>query len=187
MDPFVFDYFILPVLIFLARILDVPLDTIRVIMISKGYRKLAPYIGFVQVLIWIITITRIMENLDNWVTYVAYAAGFGAGTYIGMVVEEKMAMGNELIRIITRHDASELTQALRDNGFTVTYTTGMGRDGEVGILFLVIKRKALNSAISLVKKHNPNAFYTIEDMRYVKENEFPVAARRKFWRKTRNR
>ncbi|MFC2089549.1 DUF2179 domain-containing protein [Bacteroidota bacterium] len=187
MDPVYFDYIILPLLIFFARLLDVPLDTIRVIMISKGYRKLAPYIGFFQVLIWIITITRIMENLDNWLTYVAYAAGFGMGTYIGMWLEERIAIGKELLRIITRQPADDLIKVLREQGYMVTVVNGQGREGEVGILFLVLKRKVINDAIALIKQFNPQAFYTVEDMRYVRDPEVITAGRKKNWRRIKSR
>jgi uncharacterized protein YebE (UPF0316 family) len=187
MDPFIFNFIILPVLIFLARIIDVSLDTIRVIMVSKGYRKFAPYIGFFQVLIWIITITRIMENLDNWLTYVAYAAGFGMGTYVGMVLEEKIALGYELVRVITRAGAEELVSVLRSNGQSVTFVNGKGKDGEVGILFLVVKRKVLAETINLVKQYNPNAFYTVEDMRFVRDPEYLPAPKRKTWFRGKSR
>ena len=187
MDSVYFDYIILPVLIFLARIIDVSLDTIRVIMVSKGYRRFAPYIGFFQVLIWIITITRIMENLDNWLTYVAYAAGFGTGTYVGMVIEEKIAMGYELIRVITRADAEELVGVLREKGHAVTVVSGTGRDGEVGILFLILKRKVIKDVIGLVKLYNPNAFYTIEDMRFVRDPEYLPPPKRKMWSRVKSR
>ncbi len=187
MDPIYFDYIILPFLIFIARIFDVSLDTIRVIMISKGYRKFAPYVGFFQVLIWIITITRIMENLDNWYTYVAYAAGFGTGTYVGMWIEERIAMGNELLRVITRQPADDLIKALRENGFIVTVVDGKGREGEVGILFLALKRKVMNDAIAIIKKYNPKAFYTVEDMRYVHAPEILSSNSKKNWRKIKSR
>lgn len=187
MDTFWFDYIILPVLIFIARIFDVSLDTIRVIMVSKGLRKLAPYIGFFQILIWIITITRIMENLDNWTTYVAYAAGFATGNYVGMWIEEQIAIGHELLRVITRQNADELVNELRNSGYAVTVTSGYGKEGEVGILFLVVKRKILNEVISLVKKYNPKAFYTVEDMRFVRDPEVITPARKKKWRKIKSK
>ena len=182
MNPVYFDFIILPLLIFTARIFDVSLDTIRVIMVSKGYRKLAPYIGFFQVLIWIITITRIMENLDNWITYVAYAAGFGMGTYVGMRLEERIAIGTELLRVITRQPADKLISVLREQGYVVTVVSGTGRDGEVGILFLVVKRKLVKDAIALVKKYNPQAFYTVEDMRFVRDPQVIIPDRKRTWR-----
>lgn len=187
MDPIYFDYIILPLLIFTARIFDVSLDTIRVIMISKGYRKYAPFVGFFQVLIWIITITRIMENLDNWITYVAYAAGFGMGTFVGMWIEGRIAMGTELLRVITRQPADDLIQALRNQGFIVTSVNGQGREGEVGILFLALKRKLLNDAIAIVKEYNPHAFYTVEDMRYVRDPEMLTPGSQKNWRKIKSK
>ncbi len=172
MDTIYFDYLILPLLIFLARIFDVSLDTIRVIMVSRGYRKYAPFIGFFQILIWIITITRIMENLDNWLTYVAYAAGFGMGTYIGMRIEEKIALGYELLRIITRSEVHELVDVLRKKGYGVTNVAGKGKDGEVGIVLLILKRKLMPEVIALVKQYNPKAYYTIEDIRFVADPPF---------------
>ena len=187
MDTVYFDYIILPVLIFLARIVDVSLDTIRVLMISKGYRKLAPPIGFFQVLIWIITITRIMANLDNWLTYIAYSAGFGMGTYVGMWIEEKIALGYELLRIITRAGANELIDVLRQSGYMVTTVTGEGKDGEVGILFLILNRKVIKEVVELVKQYNPHAFYTIEDMRFVRDPEYIGRTRRTTWKKSRLR
>ncbi len=181
MDSIYFDYLILPLLIFMARICDVSLDTIRVIMVSRGYRKYAPLIGFFQVLIWIITITRIMENLDNWLTYVAYAAGFAMGTYVGMRIEEKIAMGYELLRIITRSEVDELVNFLRQNGYSVTSVAGEGRDGAVGIVFLILKRRVTRDVIALVKQYNPKAYYTIEDMRFVADPSALPPTKNNLW------
>jgi uncharacterized protein YebE (UPF0316 family) len=172
MDTLWFDYILLPVLILLARIVDVSLDTIRVIMVTKGYKKFAPLIGFFQVLIWIFAITRIMANLDNWTTYIGYASGFALGTYAGMRIEEKLALGYELVRVVTRTDASQLIETLRDHGYPVTSVAGWGKDGEVGILFIILKRKAIREVVDLIKQFNPKAFYTIEDMRFVSSGGF---------------
>ena len=162
-----FDFVVLPILILLARIVDVSLDTIRVIMVAKGYRNLAPFVGFFQSLIWLITITRIMANLDNWFTYIGYAGGFGLGTYIGMILEGKLALGYELVRVITKKGAVELIVGLREKGFPVTTVKGTGREGEVGVLYIIIRRRLLRDVIGIIKQYNSNAFYTIEDMRFV--------------------
>jgi uncharacterized protein YebE (UPF0316 family) len=167
MDGFWFDYVLVPLLILMARVIDVSLDTIRVIMVAKGYRKLAPFVGFFQVLIWIITISRIMANLGIWTTYIGYAGGFALGTYVGMKIEGKLALGYELIRVITRADASQLINELTNRGYHITYVEGSGRDGKVGILFIVNKRKVIKEIIGLIKQFNPNAFYSIEDVRFV--------------------
>lgn len=178
METFWFDYVFVPLLILLARVIDVSLDTIRVIMVAKGYRKIAPFIGFFQVLIWIITITRIMANLGIWTTYVGYAAGFAIGTYVGMKIEGKLALGYELIRVITRADASILIKELTDRGYHITFVEGMGKDGKVGILFIVNKRKVIREIIGLIKQLNPNAFYSIEDVRFVSGSEYLPQSRR---------
>ncbi len=165
-----FDVVILPVMIMMARMVDVSLDTIRVIMVAKGYKNLAPFIGFVQSLIWLIVITRIMANLDNWLTYIGYALGFGLGTYVGMILEGKLALGYELVRVITRVGATDLINGLREKGYSVTTVDGKGREGDVGVLYIIIKRKVLRNVIGLIQEFNPNAFYTIEDMRFVSNN-----------------
>ncbi|MCD4709449.1 MAG: DUF2179 domain-containing protein [Bacteroidales bacterium] len=162
-----FDFVVLPILIMMARIVDVSLDTIRVIMVAKGYRNLAPFVGFFQSLIWLITITRIMANLDNWFTYLGYAMGFGLGTYVGMILEGKLALGYELVRVITKRGADDLIEGLREKGYPVTTLAGMGREGEVGVLYIIIRRRVLREVIGIIQSYNPNAFYTIEDMRFV--------------------
>jgi uncharacterized protein YebE (UPF0316 family) len=172
MDGLLFDYLILPILILLARILDVSMDTVRVIMVAKGYRNYAPVIGFFQALVWVITISRVMVNLENWTAYIGYAGGFGIGTYIGMRIEERLALGHELVRVVTRTDASDLIADLRERGFPVTSVTGQGRDGEVGILFVILKRRTVSEVVEIIKSHNPRAFYTIEDMRFVSNGQY---------------
>jgi len=182
-----FDFVVLPILIMLARVVDVSLDTLRVIMVAKGYRNMAPFVGFFQSLIWLITITRIMANLDNWFTYIGYAMGFGLGTYVGMVLEGKLALGYELVRVVTKRKADQLVDGLREQGFSVTSVPGMGRDGAVGVLFVVIKRKALKQVADIIQQYNPNAFYTIEDMRYVSTHALLSPGRKGPRSRTRHR
>jgi uncharacterized protein YebE (UPF0316 family) len=162
-----FDFLILPLFIFCLRIFDVTLDTMRIIFMTKGYKKLAPFIGFFEILIWIIAITRIMENLNSWVCYVAYAGGFATGNYVGMLLDEKLAIGNELIRVITKVDASELANALRCAGYGVTTVKASGMQGDVGIIFVIVNRKNQKHAIEIIKQYNPNAFFTIENIHFV--------------------
>lgn len=187
MDFSWFDYVILPLLILMARVVDVSLDTIRVIMVAKGYRNLAPFIGFFQSLIWLITITRIMANLGNWFTYLGYAMGFGLGTYVGMILEGRLALGYELIRVITKKGADDLIDGMREKGYAVTTVPGMGRDGEVGVLYIIIKRKVLREVVGIIQKFNPKAFYTIEDMRFVSNHALLSPSRRKSRTRFRHR
>jgi len=108
---------------------------------------LAPILGFFEVLVWLLAVTRIFQNLDNWACYIAYACGFAMGTYIGIKIEEKLALGVQLIRIITRKDATKLIEVLRNEGFGVTAIHAEGSSGEVGILYSVINRKSITSIL----------------------------------------
>lgn len=158
---------LIPMFIFLARILDVSIGTIRYILMGRGYRKIAPILGFFEILIWVIAISKIMENLNNWVNYVFYAGGFSAGTYVGMYLEEKLAIGKVGVRIITRKGAEKLIESIRDNGFGITYLEAQGRQEPVHVIFSTCSRKNLNKLLELVHNYNPKAFYTIEDIRFV--------------------
>lgn len=164
--PYV-DFVVLPLLIFCLRICDMTLDTLRIIFMTKGLKRLAPIIGFFEILIWIIAITRIMQNLHNWVCYVAYAGGFATGNYVGMLVDEKLAIGHELIRVITKRDATELANALRSDGYGVTTVKATGMQGEVGIVYIVANRKNQKQAIQIIQQYNPTAFVTIQSIHYV--------------------
>lgn len=173
-DSNFFLYILLPFLIFLSRIGDVTIGTIRIILVSKGNKLISPLLGFFEVLIWIIAITRIFEHLDNWLCYIAYAAGFATGNFVGIVVEEKLALGNELIRIITHRDASELIRTLREKGYGITSLKAQGSTGDVGVIYCIIRRSDLKDFIVFMKKYNPNAFYTIEDIRMVNRALNPI-------------
>lgn len=162
-----FIYGLLPALIFLARIVDVTMDTLRIVFVSKGNKIIAPILGFFEILIWLIAITRIMENLENFTTYIAYALGFAIGNYVGLLVEEKLAIGTQLIRIITVVNASLLISNLREKGFGATAIDAEGKNGLVHVIFVITQRKVVQQVIGIVNGFNPKAFYSIEDIRSV--------------------
>ena len=166
-DSAVFVYFILPLLVFSARILDVSMGTLRIIFVAKGLKHFAAILGFFESLIWLIAVAQVMQNLNSWQTYVAFALGFAAGNYVGVVLEERIALGNLLIRVITMKEADELVDVLRKSGYGVTSVDAQGESGPVKLIFSITKRRNLGKIIAIIKKYNPNAFYTIEDMRYV--------------------
>ena len=174
-----FTYILVPILIAIAKIIDVSLGTLRIILISKGAKKLVPLLGFVEVLIWIVTIGQVMKNLTNPVNYIAYALGFAMGNYVGILIEQKLALGSVLIRVITRRDASELITYLQSNDFGVTVIPAEGSLGPVHLIFTVIKRSNLNKVVEIIKKLNPKAFYSIEDIRYVSTNYSTLGEPRK--------
>lgn len=167
---------IIPLLILLARVLDVSIGTIRIILIGKGYKKIAPVLGFIESFVWIIAVSQIMQNLNNIYYYVAYAGGFALGTFIGMAIEEKLSLGYVIIRVITHLDASELIASFRAKNYPVTILNADGINGKVSVLFLVIQRNLTESIIDFIKEYNPNAFYSIEDVRFVSGGVMPQLA-----------
>jgi len=161
-------WLVLPLSIFFLRICDVTLDTMRIIFMTKGFKNLAPVIGFFEILIWIFAISRTMQNMnDNWLCYIAYAGGFATGNYVGMLLDEKLAIGHEIIRIIAKLNSGDIAGSLRSTGYGVTTVKAMGMEGEVEILYVVVNRKNLKKAIEIIQNQNPSAFFTIENVHFV--------------------
>jgi uncharacterized protein YebE (UPF0316 family) len=173
-DSQTFTVIVLPILIFLSRICDVTMGTVRVILVGRGHRYLAPLFGFFEVLIWLIVIGKVMQNLDNWVCYAAYAGGFAAGNFVGICIEEKLAMGTFMIRVITQKEGGELIRSLNQAGYGATNTPAEGARGPVSVIYCIIHRNELPSVVELIKRFNPDAFYTIQDIRLVREGIFTV-------------
>ncbi len=173
-----FNYFLLPILIFLARICDVSFGTLRIIFVSKGKKSIAPILGFFEVLIWIIAISKIMQNLNNYVNYFAYAAGFATGNYVGMIIEEKLAMGIQMIRIFTRKEGMELVDMLNKGGYGATTIEAHGAKEKVHLVYSIVQRNELGEVLQIINKYNPKAFYTIEDVKVVNEGIFTPRKRK---------
>lgn len=168
-----FEYIIIPLLICFARILDVSLGTLRIILVAKGTKKIAPILGFFEVLIWLIAIGQVMQNLTNVANYFAYAAGFAIGNYLGIIMEQKLAIGVVVVRVITATDASKLIDFLKEANFGVTTLEAQGTSGHVHLIYTVIKRSNLPLVVKHINNFNPKAFYSVEDIRYVSEGVFP--------------
>ncbi len=163
-----FDYYSwigLPLIIFFSRICDVTIGTIRNLMVGRGYRKIAPILGFFEVLIWIVVVSQVMNNLNNFACYIGWAGGFAAGTYIGLVVEGKIALGVQVVRIITHKQSAELIKALVEAMHGVTIVDAHGSKGPVKMIYMVVKRKTVNDIVKLIGLHDSTAFYSIEDIK----------------------
>jgi uncharacterized protein YebE (UPF0316 family) len=169
-----FSWVVLPLLIFLARITDVSLGTIRLIFVSRGFKYLAPIAGFFEVLIWILVIGQIMQNLANPICYIAYAGGFATGNFVGLLIAEKLSLGNVIIRVITQAPPADLIERFRQRQYGVTVMNGHGANGPVQIVFTIVPRREVGTVIGLVKTFNPQAFYSIEDVDSVERGVFPV-------------
>jgi len=182
-DSGLFTYLVLPLLIFLARICDVTIGTIRIVMVAKGQKFLAPIMGFFEVLIWIITMSKVVQNLDNWMCYVGYAGGFATGNLVGLLIEEKLALGIAKVQVITGKQAGMLIEALKQAGYGVTHVDAKGSNEEVSIIYTFVKRAELPRVQQIISKNNPKAFYTVEEVKSVNEGIFPVKPESMRWRK----
>jgi len=169
----IFTWGILPVLIFISRIFDVSLGTIRIIFVSRGKKYLAPLLGFFEVMIWLLAISQIMKHLDNFLCYIAYGAGFAMGNFIGIMLEEKLALGILAVRIILVRDECRIKERLIAEGYGVTVVDAKGANSDVSIIYTIIKRKDLDDVIAIINKCNSRAFYTVEDARTVYRGVFP--------------
>jgi uncharacterized protein YebE (UPF0316 family) len=177
MDSNLFNYLILPVMIFCARILDVSLDTIRIVMVAKGERRIAPLLGFFEILIWLIAISTIMKHLDNWMCYVFYAGGFATGNYIGIRIEEKLAVGVVQLQIITNQLSDKLIAALKQggHGFTHHIAEGGASGKSVNVIYSIVSRNDLDKIVGIIREISPDAFYSIADVRFVnKQLSIPI-------------
>jgi uncharacterized protein YebE (UPF0316 family) len=177
MDNISFNTWIgLPLLIFFARVLDVSLGTLRIIFTARGRRYLAPLLGFVEVFIWIVIVSQITRGADNLAAYLAYAAGFAAGNYVGIWIDNRLAIGNLILRTILPDEgiqATGLAATLHQAGYGVTRVSGEGATGPVQLIYTVIRRKDLAQVNALIHRTHPHAFLTVEEVRSVNEGIFP--------------
>lgn len=176
----VFSFLILPLLIFMARIADVSINTIRIIYVLGGRRWTATLLGFFESFIWLMAIRQIFEHLDNWICYVAYPAGFATGIFVGMMIEERIAYGKVIVRIITSKDVQPLLVYLREVQFRYTRVHAEGPNGQENLVFTVLERERLDELMSKLKEILPTAFYTVEKVNRAAESGGPVEEPRRW-------
>ena len=160
-------------LIFALRVSDMTLDTLRVLFVMRGKKRIAWILGFFQSAIFVLAIGRVLTQLNNPLNIIGYAAGFATGNVVGMFIEERIAIGHVLINIISPRRGSAIVTHLRQNGYAVTELSGRGKDGMVSMINCSVLRKQVDTVRELVNEIDPEAFITAEDVR-------PV--RRGFWR-----
>ncbi len=173
----------IPPLIFAARIGDVSLGTIRMVLVIANHRYLAALLGFFEVCIWALAVGGVIKFLDNPVALVSYAGGFAAGTLVGMIIEDRIALGYRVVQVISPNSDDCLSTRLREKGYRVTRLEGSGRDGPVEIAYTVIRRRKLRELIDLVNTTAPDAFVTIERADRPSGGAFAPAATGNKWRR----
>jgi uncharacterized protein YebE (UPF0316 family) len=164
---------LIPLLIFICRIIDVSFGVIRIVFISRGYKMLAAFCGFFEVLIWITVVSNLMSGKSSFIYLVSFAGGFSMGNYVGMMISEKLSLGMSVLRVIVREYPNGLLKDLRENNYGATVIKGYGAMGEVDIVFTIIKNKDLSDIKDIIIKNNPKAFYSIENVDAISEGIFP--------------
>lgn len=180
-SPELYAWVILPLLIFLARVCDVTMETVRIVFISKGIRVLAAAIAFFEIVIWLLAVEVVMKDLANTANFLAYALGFAAGTYIGLVVEEKLSLGMVILRIVTADESRDaIISSLQSENHGVTCMEAQGSRGSVTMILSLVNRSEISRITNLIDQINPRAFFSIEDVRYVNEGVFRTRDCRSF-------
>ncbi len=161
-------------LIFVLRVINMALDTLRLRMMARGKKGLSWIFGVIETLIYVYTLSSVFKDLDNWVNMIAYSTGFATGSVVGMWLEERMAVGFIHLRVISPTKGSMIAERLRGDGFAVTEISGRGRDGMVTLLDLSVKRKNFQKVRKLVEELDANAFITSEDLQPVRRGYWGV-------------
>lgn len=182
-DAWWFTWIVVPALILCARVADQTMGTLRVVFVSKGFKFLAPAVGFFESIIWLVAVSQILRHVNNPASYLAYGGGFAIGSFIGMTIEEKISLGRVIVRVIPHRSADRLIEEIRTRKFGLTYVDAHGSKGPVKMIFSVIERKEVGELVALINQWNPNAFYSIEEVKLVREGVFrPGAGRLAFLR-----
>ncbi len=168
---------LIPLLIFVARIFDVSIGTVRMIMVITGQRIASAGLGFIEVLIWVLAVGSAVEHLSNPVAVLAFAGGFATGTLVGMTIENRLAIGFRVIRVINPKPELDLAGALRGQGYTATRIDGHDRDGPVEIVFITIRRKTVAELLNRIAEVTPNAILSVERAERV-SGFIPIAGNR---------
>lgn len=171
-----FGLIILPLLIFFARILDVSLQTLRIIFTSRDQIKLAPIVGFFEVFIWLLAIGQLFINISNILYYFAYSGGFATGNYVGIYIDRKLSIGLLNIQLIVTQNPDKLLKSLKEAGYGLTVLSAEGYNNK--LIQLIIKRKNLKQVLEIIEQIYENAFISIQQVHSVKGGIFPHPVRR---------
>jgi uncharacterized protein YebE (UPF0316 family) len=151
----------LGMLIFLARVADVSLGTVRTMSIVQGRTKMSFFLGFVEISMWLAVISAVISKITTSpILGFFYALGFSTGNVVGIMIERKLAFGNIVLRVITRQDGETMQDKIRADGYGVTTFRGEGMQGPVLELYIVCRRKDLKEIMPIVTSIDPDAFYT---------------------------
>lgn len=158
------DVLVFSALVFVARVVDVAMGTMRTSFVVRGNRPAAFVLGFLEILVWVVVVAQVIGNLDHPIYAVAFALGFATGTTLGITIEEWFALGDQVVRVFTREQGT-LAAALRAGGHAVTEFEGRGHAGPVSLLFVQVKRREAEAIAAKARELDPACFWVIDDVR----------------------
>lgn len=158
--------------VFAMRVADMSLDTLRLLFVMRGRKFLAGGLGAIQATVFILAVSTVLRGPLEPLTVIGYALGFGAGVVIGIVVEQRLALGHVMLRVYSPASGAALAEALRAAGFAVTEFVAHGRDGEITVINSAIARRDTAKARSLVKEIDPGAFITVDEIQPLQRGYF---------------
>jgi len=175
--------YLLGLLIFLTRIFDVSVGTVRTISIIQGRMKMAFFLGFFEVSMWLMVLSAVLQKvMESPFLAIFYALGFSTGNVVGILIEKKLAMGYTNLGVITAKNGKAIAERIRENGHSATIFEGEGKDGKVVEVYAVCERKVLPELIGLVKEIEPDAFYITEQVGIVSKMLRPMMVPATGWR-----
>ena len=183
-DPQIVKWVIIPSLIFFARLLDVSIGTLRIVFIARGDKVISPILGFFEVLIWVIAIGQVIQNLNSPAAYIAWAGGFAVGNYLGLYIEQKLALGRVVLRVISTEPATELMNELTQMQFRTIILDAESEEGRMNVLFTIVRRRQIDEIIPMIREKMPKAFFTIESIQQFSDAfTFDQGAKQVWWRR----
>jgi len=170
-------------LIFLARIGDVSIGTVRTIVTVQGRSVVAFFLAIFELLIWITVVSAVIHKIkDQPALALFYAFGYATGNVVGIAVERKIALGIIVLRVFSRTAGKKIADRLRNMGQPVTIFRGEGMRGPVDELYIAGRRRNLKKMLDVVKQEDPAAFYITEMARDVRQAVRPSYFQFTGWR-----
>lgn len=155
---------IVSVAIFFARVADVSVGTVRTMTIVRGRRRVAFLLGFIEVLIWVFAVTRVIDNLQNPIVAVSYALGFATGSVAGMTIERRFSFGRRVVRVFSTR-AAEIAEKARAAGLNVAHFHGVEGSAPAALLYIEVRQRNTNEIIRIIRGIDPECFYIVEEVR----------------------
>ncbi|MGX7172858.1 DUF2179 domain-containing protein [Enterococcus ratti] len=156
--------------IFLINFAYITLNTLRFMLTMKGYRLIAPLVSMVEIIIYIVGLSLVLDRLDNPLNLFVYALGYATGISVGIVIEDKLALGYIMVTSILPANSpvdQNLPNILRQHGYGVTQSAAQGLEGERVILEILSPRKNERELYHLIKKIEPHAFIISYEPKYI--------------------